>query len=243
MEPSKPQENKVDSWYGVLDPRKRKQIQDRLAQRARRKRLSEAGKFSGQSRRGSGEKFSTLPNNAIMGGNVIADPSGMIVANANTPFPVACSSSGSSSETNASGTLVLSSAPSLNPPPPCDHRYLPDLKMTAIEALWVNGSILGIPCSDAGFDKSSPQPSTIPHTLCPTPLQLAVPHYIWIDRWPFPRMRDNMIILSSVIDAKELFYDFFTMQSFIVKKEEDPWNPEAWEISHEFNTKWGYLFY
>ncbi|KIX04509.1 uncharacterized protein Z518_05379 [Rhinocladiella mackenziei CBS 650.93] len=30
------------NWFGVQDPRKRKQIQDRLAQRARRKRLAEA---------------------------------------------------------------------------------------------------------------------------------------------------------------------------------------------------------
>lgn len=39
-----PSESLQECWYGVSDPRKRKQIQDRLAQRARRRRLASQSK-------------------------------------------------------------------------------------------------------------------------------------------------------------------------------------------------------
>lgn len=110
-------------------------------------------------------------------------------------------------------------------------------------ALFVNGSVMGMHCGNIKVIKSSPQPSSVPESLQPTPLQLATPHYDWIDRWPFPRMRDNMILLNAVINAEEMFVDFFKMESFSIKQGGLAWDPNAWQISPEWETKWGYLFY
>lgn len=52
-----------------------------------------------------------------------------------------------------------------------------------------------------------------------------------------------MIMTIHLIDVKDLFYDFFTMESFTVKEGEFAWNPHAWQISPEFDAKWGYLFH
>ena len=56
-------------------------------------------------------------------------------------------------------------------------------------------------------------------------------------------MRDNMIVLNHVINVDELFKDFFSMKSFSVKEGALAWDPDAWQISPEFQAKWGYLFY
>jgi hypothetical protein len=283
MEFSKVKDNNADSWHWVQDPRKRKQIQDRLAQRARRvplvqpllttwltilpgKRLAEAGKnpkqslgvqrdpdVEPQSDAIPGEKVDTGPSDTTMG--IVKAPfpisassfSSISGANnpVNAPFPVSSPFPSLNSGTNNSGHLVLSSAVSLNPQLPCDHRFLPDPKMSAIMALWVNGSMMGISCNGTNFVKSSPQPSSVPQVLHPTPLQLSTPHYDWIDRWPFPRMRDNLIVLSlsNVGDVDELFKDFFLMRSFSVKEGAHAWDPQAWQICPEFEAKWGYLLY
>lgn len=115
--------------------------------------------------------------------------------------------------------------------------------MSAIMALTINGSILGLSCNDSRITKSPPQPPSVPQSLHPTPIQLSTAHYDWIDRLPFPLMRDNMIILMDVVDAKELLVDFFTMRSFTVRAGAASWDASAWEISPEFKDKWGYLFY
>lgn len=117
--------------------------------------------------------------------------------------------------------------------------------MTAIIALGINGNLLGIHCSSTRVAKSSlpPADALIPPSLYPTPLQLSTPHCDWIDRFPFPRMRDNLIILADVVDTKELLFDFFTMRSFTVDDPGPAWNCAAWRVSPEWNQKWGYLFY
>lgn len=129
-------------------------------------------------------------------------------------------------------------------PMPIDQVLLPsDPKTGAIIAVTVNGTLLGLTCNGSKFDRSAPQPPSVPESLYPTPLQLSTPHHDWIDRFPFPRMRDNLIILNDTIDVKEIFCDFFLMRSFSVRSGGASWDPDAWLISPEFNEKWGYLFY
>ena len=110
-------------------------------------------------------------------------------------------------------------------------------------ALWLNGALLGLTCNRSNFVKSSPQPASVPQILHPTQSQLTIPHHDWIDRFPFPKWRDNLILLSYVIDSGELFKDFFTMRSFTLKEGALAWDPQAWEMSPDFQEKWGYLFY
>ena len=138
---------------------------------------------------------------------------------------------------------MLLSAVSLSPRVPCVQRLPPDSKMRVIVALEVNRSMLGMSCSGTTMVKSPPQPISVPQILHPTQLQLTTPHYNWIDPLPFPRMRDNVIFLSKVCDVDELFRDFFATRSFSVKEGALAWDPQAWQISPEFEAKWGYLFY
>ena len=111
-------------------------------------------------------------------------------------------------------------------------------------ALHCNGLILGLCCSGVKIITSRAQPftSNVPAILHPSPLQCAVSHFEWIDRFPFPRMRDNMILLAGLVDLAEFFSDFFTIKSFTLIEEGRSWDPSAWLIAPEFRAKWGFLF-
>ena len=143
--------------------------------------------------------------------------------------------------TNPGLCIVPCSAPAI-PPSPCDQQHLKAPRVNLIVALGVCGSLLGLVCGQIIL-RSSRQPPSVPDILHPTPLQLTTPHYSWIDRWPFPRMRDNLILLAHTINIEELFKDSFEMETFTVKEGGLPWDPTAWRMSPEFRVKWGYLFY
>ena len=102
---------------------------------------------------------------------------------------------------------------------------------------------MGIGCCCVGLVRSWRQPPDVPEILHPTPLQLTTPHPIWIDRLPFPRVRDNMILLLNTINLEEFYVDIFIKESFHVKEGMAPHDPAAYRIDPEFRGKWGYLFY
>ncbi|MCJ1401499.1 hypothetical protein MMC11_004713 [Xylographa trunciseda] len=52
-----------------------------------------------------------------------------------------------------------------------------------------------------------PSPSLIPPPLRPTPLQLSTPHLPWIDIFPHPVVRDNLIRAGSAIDNHDMCLD------------------------------------
>lgn len=85
--------------------------------------------------------------------------------------------------------------------------------------------------------------------LQPTLLQRTVLHHPWIDLFPFPRLRDNVLIgvVRGDLDDDELCADILEVKdedlsdkpSLIVWGE--PWDWKAWEANENFFTKWGSL--
>lgn len=114
---------------------------------------------------------------------------------------------------------------------------------TVFTALFKNGRVLGIPCGSQITWKSSSRGPEIPASLQPTLLQRTAMHTSWIDRFPFPRMRDNFIRLSAVIDEEEFLSCLFDTHSFTIVPGTMSWDPSGWIIGKEFREKWGFLFY
>ncbi|KIX04503.1 uncharacterized protein Z518_05373 [Rhinocladiella mackenziei CBS 650.93] len=209
-----------DNWFGVQDPRKRKQIQDRLAQRARRKRLAEA----------KAQATTTSSSDTATGSGVSPE-------------------SGDDSADNASQGLVpgVPRLPSLYqvmvPTSKEDQFVTSTMSGSVYAALFNNGAMMGLACSCVIPGRSTPVGAEIPESLHPTTLQLTTIHPRWIDRFPFPKMRDNMITLMGIIDEEEFLGDLFCLTSFTLDPGAAPWDPRAWKIGKEFSAKWGYLFY
>ncbi|KIW83731.1 hypothetical protein Z517_02977 [Fonsecaea pedrosoi CBS 271.37] len=114
---------------------------------------------------------------------------------------------------------------------------------TVFSALFINGMILGLKACSAVPALSPPASSTVPLSLQPTPTQLLTIHQPGIDRFPFSKMRDNLINMCAVIDEEEFTRDLFTMPSFNIVPGLATWDPKAWKIESYFAVKWGFLFY
>jgi hypothetical protein len=112
---------------------------------------------------------------------------------------------------------------------------------TVFSAMYINGELQGIPCA-TGYASRTPFPKpTIPLPLHPTETQLMVVHPRWIDRLPFPKMRDSLIKLRGVVDEEEILKDIFTMPSFRIEGGGESWDPRAWVMEKEWEGKWGWL--
>ena len=98
------------------------------------------------------------------------------------------------------------------------------------------------------FNVAAPgySPETIPAALQPTALQRTKPHHPWLDIFPFPRMRDNMIAAEENFDDEELCRD---IQAFWDTRNTEaailvwgfPWDPMNWEVTEAFVRKWGWI--
>lgn len=119
----------------------------------------------------------------------------------------------------------------------------PQPSLSVYSALFDNGRILGLSCSCATAYKSKSASLTVPKSLHPIETELSTIHFQWIDRFPFPRMRDNMIALYPVIDPEEFLSDLFHLTSFTLRHGSVSWDAAAWKIGPELAAKWGYLFY
>lgn len=90
----------------------------------------------------------------------------------------------------------------------------------------------------------------VPPTLMPTRTQTAIPHEPWIDVFPHPLWRDNLIEALGAFEADELCSDIVgglfedgvnaecERRGVIVWS--PPWHYEGWELSEGFVRKWGW---
>jgi hypothetical protein len=94
-----------------------------------------------------------------------------------------------------------------------------------------------------------PAPEVPPPSLVPTPLQLSVPHDMWIDMLPHGTMRDNAIRMMGTFDVDELCCDLvgghfkgrndLDLKGILVWS--DPWCVSGWEVTEGFLKNWGFL--
>lgn len=128
------------------------------------------------------------------------------------------------------------------------HMLLPRYAWPLCSALAYHGLLQGTHCDTCLIDTTSPTSylSSLPSALQPTSLQLAVKHRNWIDRFPFPRLRDNMILLVAAgkMDLDLFVWDLFNMPSLTLRRggEGCTWEPGAWRVERGWAGKWGFLF-
>jgi hypothetical protein len=98
------------------------------------------------------------------------------------------------------------------------------------------------------FNMPTPQlpDVAIPPSLRPTQCQRRIPHHPWLDFFPFPNMRDNLIAVQDFIDDDDLCHDLMafwdtrnTGATLLVWGQS--WDPENWEVTPRFLQKWGFL--
>lgn len=127
------------------------------------------------------------------------------------------------------------------------------MQFNVFRALLTNSSILSFTTEwlqdeaispwNAGF---LPVNRFYPPSLLPTAIQRVVPHHPWIDLWPIPKMRDNILHAGVKCDEDQLCKDLVdfcnipdAQTGLIVWRE--PWDTYGWEASDAFVSKWGWI--
>ncbi|KAK9244236.1 hypothetical protein V1506DRAFT_507731 [Lipomyces tetrasporus] len=87
-----------------------------------------------------------------------------------------------------------------------------------------------------------------PSALRPSALQRTVPHHPWLDLFPYPVMRDNILLAGEDFDDTELCIDLVEFCNVASHGERtglvvwgEPSDPYSWEVSEGFVKKWGWV--
>lgn len=88
--------------------------------------------------------------------------------------------------------------------------------------------------------------TSLPVALRPTKLQQTLSHHPWLDFFPLPKMRDNLLRAGETFDDEDLCVDimgFWDMSSdscsMLVWGE--PTDPRSWEVTENFLRKWPWV--
>ncbi|KAF4218232.1 hypothetical protein CNMCM6805_000690 [Aspergillus fumigatiaffinis] len=209
-------EKNCEDWTGIEDRKQRKKVQNRINQRAHRKRVSEKKAQSPRSGRRpyrvdrwriANDKPSQPRKTEWTSTNALAIRT-------------------SSQQTSALAILAESdSSLNIHFPLPADH-LLHLIHYNVYRALASNKDVLRqfariiIPSDAVGNMQPSrqlcgvptvvhPLSTGLPDSLFPTSLQMVHPHSNWIDIFPFPQIRDNLIQCEDYVDVMDFLRDLF----------------------------------
>ncbi|KAF7918747.1 uncharacterized protein EAE97_011842 [Botrytis byssoidea] len=88
--------------------------------------------------------------------------------------------------------------------------------------------------------------TSCPASLCPTALQRQVSHHPYLDLFPFPELRDNMLSKGEDFDDDDLCHDLVEVGHAPSERSGlivwgSPWDPSSWEVTPEFVEKWPWM--
>ncbi|KAJ6010033.1 hypothetical protein N7522_005049, partial [Penicillium canescens] len=221
-------------WTSTEDRKQRKKIQNRINQRAHRKRISE---IKAQNPK-SGQRPYRVDRWRVAN-NKVSQPNDNISTSMNelanqTPFRQNIGSviefapvSGHSHQRSGVAAISAQSdkSPQIQFPLPSDH-LLHLIHYNVFRALVSNKDVLRnfATIITSNDDVDNPQrgrrlcdgPTVIhplypgpPSSLFPTSLQMVHPHSNWIDMFPFPQIRDNLIQCEAYVDVVDFLKDLF----------------------------------
>ncbi|KAF5674258.1 alcohol dehydrogenase [Fusarium denticulatum] len=237
----------ADDWTGVTSRRERKRRQNRLNQRAWRRRKAAQDTSDGQTTRtshdGSVVLSDTCPSKAF-GARTIGD--GILL------IP-------DTREAERLRNLIRQSLEdySLQTPRPSNLHII--IRLNVLNAIADNATAIGFPkeslCRDEFISPfyqigpiQLPSPSC-PTSLQPTSLQRSTAHHPWIDLFPFPKFRDNVLsgMQEGLFDDDELCGDLLGVEGAGVGEQPSllvwtvAWDAKGWEVNAAFVKKWGSL--
>ncbi|KAK9241846.1 hypothetical protein V1506DRAFT_556354 [Lipomyces tetrasporus] len=87
---------------------------------------------------------------------------------------------------------------------------------------------------------------SVPQSLRPTVLQLIIPHHPWLDMFPIPTRRDNLVRAGDLFDDEQLCIDIMKYCGASPERTGlivwgDPWDPYGWEVTEAFVKNWGWV--
>ncbi|OXV08980.1 hypothetical protein Egran_03257 [Elaphomyces granulatus] len=255
----------MDDWTGTTDRRERRKMQNRLNQRARRRRQTEQEWPPGPIMSDEGLQSGPPTEFPLVAASTAETERQPISDEAATDHD---------EETEFEGIeeirLSESATKSYHYFEELAYRYYlmgsprTDLIMSLsqlnfIRSLLSNVEIMNLSLermedddSISPFNMAGPRPavdfesSSLPLSLRPTQLQCTVPHHPWIDLIPVPQLRDNIFQMGlDLIDEERLCHD---LRGYRNDRNErtgvlvwrGPCDASGWEVSEAFMMSWGW---